>query len=144
MCFACCNNSADIKTASRGLIKETRGQLICFVLNSHSLQHAVNTGMSTNCSKCRCNKKATYNFNPAPLPSSAVVVELIRLVYLGLDTHTHPFNGPFSGTTEVSRYQKGKPIWILLKQETVSASGIRWAKSAPRSRQTTTPASHHS
>ena len=23
-------------------------------------------------------------------------------------THTHPFNGPFSGTTQVSRYQKGK------------------------------------
>jgi len=25
-----------------------------------------------------------------------------------LDTHTHPFNGPLSGTTQVSRYQKGK------------------------------------
>jgi len=23
-------------------------------------------------------------------------------------THTHPFNGPFSGNTQVSRYQKGK------------------------------------
>ena len=23
-------------------------------------------------------------------------------------THTHPFNGPLSGTTQVSRYQKGK------------------------------------
>ena len=23
-------------------------------------------------------------------------------------THTHPFNGPFSGTTRVGRYQKGK------------------------------------
>ena len=23
---------------------------------------------------------------------------------------THPFNGPFSGTTRVSRYQKGKTI----------------------------------
>jgi len=23
-------------------------------------------------------------------------------------THTHPFNDPFSGTTRVSRYQKGK------------------------------------
>jgi len=23
-------------------------------------------------------------------------------------THTHPFNGPWSGTTQVSRYQKGK------------------------------------
>jgi len=23
-------------------------------------------------------------------------------------THTHPFNGPLSGTTKLSRYQKGK------------------------------------
>ena len=38
--------------------------------------------------------------------------------------------------------RKVKPIWILLKRETVRASGIRWAvyKSAPRSRQVTTPA----
>jgi len=27
-----------------------------------------------------------------------------------------------SGTTQVSRYQKGKPIWILLKQEAILAS----------------------
>ena len=42
--------------------------------------------------------------------------------------------------------RKVKPIWILLKQETVSGSGISWAicKSAPRSRQMTTPAPHHS
>ena len=58
-------------------------------------------------------------------------------------THTHPFNGLFSGTTWVSRYQKGK---TNLKQETVSGSGISWAicKSALRSRQITTPAPHHS
>jgi len=38
--------------------------------------------------------------------------------------------------------RKEKPVWILLKQETVSGSGISWAicKSAPRSRQITTPA----
>ena len=61
-------------------------------------------------------------------------------------THTHPFNGPLSGTTRASRYQKGKPIWIILKQETVSGSGISWAicKPAPRSREITTPTPHHS
>jgi len=31
--------------------------------------------------------------------------------------YTHPFNGPLSGTTCVGQYQKGKPIWILLKQD---------------------------
>ena len=42
--------------------------------------------------------------------------------------------------------KKVKPIWILLKQETVSGSGISWAicKSAPRFRQITTPAPNHS
>ena len=61
-------------------------------------------------------------------------------------THTHTFNGPFSGTTHVSRYQKGEPVWILLEQQTVSSSGISWAicKSAPHCRQITTPAPHHS
>ena len=61
-------------------------------------------------------------------------------------THTHTFSGPFSRTTWVGRYQKGKPNWMLLKQETVSGSGISWAicKSAPRSRQITMPAPHHS
>ena len=61
-------------------------------------------------------------------------------------THTRTFNGPLSRTTRVSQDQKVKPIWILLKQEIVSCSGIRWAicKSAPRSRQTTMPAPHRS
>ena len=42
--------------------------------------------------------------------------------------------------------RKVKPIWILLKQETVSSSSISRAicKSAPRYRQITTPAPHHS
>ena len=42
-------------------------------------------------------------------------------------THTQPFNGPLSGSTQVSRYQKGKTNLDLLKQETVSGSGISWA-----------------
>ena len=33
-------------------------------------------------------------------------------------THKRPFNGPFSGTTRVSRYQNGKTNLDLLKQET--------------------------
>ena len=37
-------------------------------------------------------------------------------------THTHTRLTAFSGTTRVSRYQKGKAIWILLKQETVSGT----------------------
>jgi len=61
-------------------------------------------------------------------------------------THTHPFNGPLSGTTRVSRYEKGKT-----NLDFIGARDSEWqwhqlgmCKSAPRSRQITTPASHHS
>ena len=59
--------------------------------------------------------------------------------------HTHPFNGPFPGLPRWAGTRKVKPIWILLKQETVSDSGISWAicTSAPCSKQITMPAPHH-
>jgi len=52
----------------------------------------------------------------------------------------------FSGLPGWAGTRKIKPIWILLKRETVSGSGISWAicKSAPGSRQITTPAPHQS
>jgi len=62
-------------------------------------------------------------------------------------THTHTrFTALFPGLPRWARTRKVKPIWILLKQETVSGSGVGWAicKSAPCSRQTTTPAPHRS
>ena len=51
---------------------------------------------------------------------------------------------PFLGLTGWAGTRKVKPTWILQKQATVS--GISWAacKSAPRSRQMTMPAPHHS
>jgi len=33
---------------------------------------------------------------------------IAQVVSLITHTHTHPFNGPFSGTIQVGRYQKGK------------------------------------
>ena len=62
-------------------------------------------------------------------------------------THTHiRLTALCPGLPRWASSRKVKPIWILLKQETVSGSGISWAvcKSAPRSRQTTTPAPHYS
>jgi len=52
------------------------------------------------------------------------------------NTHTHPFNDPFSGTTQVSWYQKGKTN-LDFTEARESGSGISWAicKSAPHSRQ---------
>jgi len=37
-----------------------------------------------------------------------MVVVVVVLYSSALHTHTHSFNGPLSGTTRVSRYQKGK------------------------------------
>ena len=62
-------------------------------------------------------------------------------------THTHTRLTAFCpGLPVWAGARKVKPIWILLKQEAVSGSGISWAvcKSAPRSRQITTPVPHRS
>jgi len=78
---------------------------------------------------------------------------LFKQVYIFLlwcclyDTHTHTrLMALCLGLPGWASTRKAKPIWILLKQETVSGSGISWAifKSAPRSRQITTPAPHYS
>ena len=62
-------------------------------------------------------------------------------------THTH-LTAFFLGLPgwDGTRKVKLNLIYILLKQETVSGSGISWAicKSASRSRQITMPAPHHS
>jgi len=52
-----------------------------------------------------------------------------------------------SGITWVSHYQKGKTnLDFTESRDSKSGSGISWAicKSAPRPRETTTPAPHHS
>jgi len=61
-------------------------------------------------------------------------------IHMHTHAHTHTGLPGLAGTRKV------KPVWILLKLETVSGSGISWAvcKSAPRCRQITMPAPHHS
>jgi len=39
---------------------------------------------------------------------AAVVAHVMLVLLIKSVTHTHQFNGPLSGTTRVSRYQKGK------------------------------------
>ena len=57
-----------------------------------------------------------------------------------LFNHTHPFNGHCLEIPRWAGTRKVKPVWILLKQETVSGSGISWAicKSAHYSKHPTT------
>ena len=62
-------------------------------------------------------------------------------------THlTHPFNGPFSRTTQVSRYQKGKTNldFTQARDSEWQWHQLEHMKSAPRSRQITMPTHHHS
>ena len=79
------------------------------------------------------------------LKRSQVQISAVPLSGNSTHTHTHlmalcPGLPGWAGTRKV------KPIWILLKQETVSGSGISWTicKSACRSRQITMPAPHRS
>jgi len=74
---------------------------------------------------------------------------LVTLVECKDNTHTHThthtrLTALFQGLPRWAGTRKVKPLWILLKQETVSGSGISWAmcKSAPHSRQITMPAPH--
>ena len=64
------------------------------------------------------------------------------------DRKTYLFNGPFSGTIQVSRYQKGKTNLDFTEagDSEWQWHQLGWAicKSAPSSRQTTTPAPYHS
>ena len=103
------------------------------------------------------SRHSTHPQQILPLPSPSVQqwshfdhsdqdlhVELRSCQY---HTHTHTrLTALFPGLPGSAGTRKAKPIWILLKQETVSGSGISWAicKPAPSSRQITTPASHHS
>ena len=65
-------------------------------------------------------------------------------LYCSSHTHTR-LTALFPGLPRWAGTRRVKPIWILVKQETVSGSGISWAicKSAPRSRQITTPVPHY-
>jgi len=64
-----------------------------------------------------------------------------------IQTHTHTRSTAlFPGLPRWAGTRKVTPIWVFVKQETVSGSGISWAicKSAPCSRQITMPAPHQS
>ena len=56
----------------------------------------------------KCPKKFSLSDLASSAWSNLVKGCLIYHNFVELHIHTHPFNGPFSGTTQVSRYQKGK------------------------------------
>ena len=105
----------------------------------------------------RCFNGRVESVLSVDLVSANVLLKwLPRLVGLGIHvqhltttiTHTHAHLMPAlcPGLPGWAGTRKVKPIWILLKQETVSGNGISWAicKSASHSRQKTMPVLHHS
>jgi len=93
---------------------------------------------------------------PWPAPSASMTSAMIvctfphhkhtQRIHIQLYTHAHThkrLTALCPGLPGSPGTRKVKPIWILLKQDTVSGSGISWAicKPAPRTRQTT-PCQH--
>ena len=89
----------------------------------------------------------TCGFLGPPMSSSQTACCLVCHFSAAHHTHTHTrLTALCPGLPRWAGTRKVKSIWILLKLEIVSGSGISWAicKSAPHSRQITTPAPHYS
>ena len=111
----------------------SKSSVSCFL--THGVQAQRKITIFCNSFKCIYTGWQWYNFVPY----------LCQLIFATMLTQTH-LTALCPGLPRWASTRKVKPIWILLKQETVSGSGISWAicKSAHRSRQITTPAPHHS
>ena len=90
-----------------------------------------------------------YAIGKCSVAGHFVLARYLSVLLYMLHTHTHThtrLTALFPGLPRWAGTRKAIPIWILLKQEMVSGSGISWAicKSAPSSRLITVPAPHHS
>jgi len=107
--------------------------MLCFLFFCFRLKHVV---ILNCCILTICVLMAIF------LPKIGTI---IRYYYYFWHTHAH-LTALCPGQPRWALTRKVKPIWILLKQETVIGSGISCliCKSAPYSRQITTQAYHHS
>ena len=90
------------------------------------------------------NTASTYTINDRQISHSNLKY-LQKRIWVS-NTYTS-LTALFPGLSGSAGTRKVKSVWILLKQETVSGSGISWAiscKTAPCTRQITMPAPHHS
>ena len=116
-------------------------------------QLVLNFSLRLNCRRRRavhvCAPTHTHALLIFLLKCSLAQNELYQHTHARTHTHTHTHTRLMALYPQLPRWAgtgKVKPIRILLKQETVSGSGISWAtcKSASRSRQITMPVPHHS
>ena len=80
------------------------------LLCAESKQHLLLLALKTLCIKLHSSTIVTELSSASPwcVQVSATSRLHINLLILLVIMHTQPFNGPLSGTTQVSRYQKGK------------------------------------
>jgi len=132
--------------AVQSVIKQSVNQSISSVtIDTKYIIDSMNTAMLTgHRSKCSLTDS---QWNKKKNKIKACPHSICSKIHTQTYTHTHTrLTALFPGLPRWAGTRQVKPIWILLKQETVSGSGISWAicKSAPCCRQTTTPAPHHS
>ena len=106
--------------------------------------------MSGNASRARTGRASNYYVDwPQRAATNTRPTHVYRtpqwfwVNYNRIHTHTHThLTALCPGLPGWAGTRKVKPVWILLKQQTVSGSGIRWTicKPAPCSRLITTPA----
>jgi len=111
---------------------------ICWTLSKLYLKHYWSHFFRTRCSRHKCQITLKQHFQMQDYMHYA---KQPQYTYKQQWQQQHPFNGPLSGTTWVSRYQKSKTNLDLLEQDTISGSGISWTicKSAPHLRHASIP-----
>ena len=80
------------------------------------LKQEIVSGSTISWAICKCAHRSRQITTPAPhhsvfyRPDALLAAQptVSKHCIISYNTHTHPFNGPLSGTTQVSRYQKGK------------------------------------
>ena len=143
------NPKMALSTGGSGLIHLIHGSSGPRVLNPNgtSIGSSVFVGLAV---ASRCDPTTANNLCPCPqknyLKIATVQMSVSSLVECTQNTCTRAFNGSLSGTTRVSRYQKGKT-----NLDFIEARDSEWQwhqlghmQIAPRSRQITMPAPHHS
>ena len=96
-------------------------------------------GPDSRCPSCQCpegnSEQRSLPEKITSEPRSFTIYQLIpsginKYVKINTHTHTHTharLTAVFPGLPGWATTRKVKPIWILLKQQTVSGSGIGWA-----------------
>ena len=141
------SGTASSSAAAAGAISKTSHLVATTTGSSHSRRHHTDVILASSALPPSSSHKVTDHSASLSTPGLYDMANCgCCQVRIHTHTHTHQFNGPCPGLPRWASTRNVKPIWILLELETVSGSGISWAicKSAPRSRQITTLASHYS